>query len=137
MKYAKILGFLGFLVVVFVGFNLLLDLSLIAQWAGPLTQNPEEEREGFTNTSDELTKCSSVILQIKQASTDSVTVLVEGGSIDKVSATWFYEQSAPVQAEGVVTNEEATLESDNPGELLNSVEVSAPDCEGTAPVTYP
>lgn len=140
MNLAKPIAALAIIAVVVVGFNLLLDVSLIAQWFGPLTEQPEEIKEAQgenANMSEELQDCSSVILQIEQASTDSVTVEVAQGSIDKVSATWFYEQSAPVEAESEVTNGEATLQSDNPGEALNSVEVSAPDCPGAAPATYP
>lgn len=139
MKSAKIFGFLGLILILFVGFNFLLDVSLIAQWAGPLTQNPEEV-EGAqgesTNTSEELADCSGVIIQIEQASTDSVTAQIAGGNINTVSATWFYSESPPVTVEGEVTNGEATIQSDNPGETLNNVEVNAPECPGAAPANY-
>lgn len=87
--------------------------------------------------SEKVQKCSSVILQINQASTESVTIEVAKGSVDRVSATWFYENSTPIQKEGQIREGEATLQSDNPGEALNSVEVKAPNCPGAAPATYP
>jgi flagellin-like protein len=125
--------------------------SIFAQWAPQLIQSAQGDT---TNQSDELQRCSSVNIQVVRdvSNKSSVTVQQTSGDngVGELSATFFYE-SGPVSAstQTIADNEPrgTAVFSLTSGELpdgvsdfgnavLESVEVSPTQCEGTAPASW-
>jgi len=111
--------------------------GLFSQWAPQLIQ---ESQRDTTNSSDELRKCSQVLLQINDADGSEAVVQQTYGEevAGNISVTWQYSDGTIVQQFDEITNTRGTVtvSSGDSGDI-DEVRAEAVNCQGSPATTYP
>ncbi|MFB6213121.1 MAG: type IV pilin [Candidatus Nanohaloarchaea archaeon] len=113
--------------------------SLFAQWAPQLIQNAQQDT---TNTSEELSRCTGVIIEITSGDANSATIQQTSGSepVGNVSVTWFYDDgTSPAQDYVDITGNRGAVQTPNNGNSgasLEEIRASPVNCQGASDATY-
>jgi len=111
--------------------------SIFAQWAPQLIQDAQGQT---SEDAKAIQRCSNIVLDISRGNVTHATVQQTQGksAVGNFTATWFYENAAPVQKSTDLTgsNRNVTQISNGKGSgygTLTRIEAQPTDCKG-APV---
>ncbi|MFB6189983.1 MAG: archaellin/type IV pilin N-terminal domain-containing protein [Candidatus Nanohaloarchaea archaeon] len=110
--------------------------SLFAQWAPQLIKSAQGDTK---NQSEQIQRCSGVIVEIQSGSSSSATIQQTSGDnpVGNLSVTWFYQSNSPAQTYVSIDSNRGVVQASSPGSgTLDEIRVNPVECEGAPVATY-